>query len=162
MSLIEPLLRLTRIDFRPTRRPPSALLTLLSVIVGVVLSVLINMLIVRVAVTLDPSLAGFPHFQLADYGRLTIIGALIACIGWPILVRVSSAPLLVYVVLAVLGTLVLWLPDLYVLAVLHEPAHAVLGLAVMHVAVPVVSCGSMVLIARSAPMRVRGAQVHIP
>lgn len=149
MSLVDSLLRLTRLDFNPSRRPPSILLSVIGLVVGVVLSLLANVLIAHVAIALDPSLSSYPHFQISDYGRLTVVGALIACVGWPILTRVSSAPLLLYVVIAILGTLVLFLPDLYILVALQEPVHAVLGLVVMHIAVPLCSCTSMVLIGRA-------------
>lgn len=148
MPLLDDAMRLTRLDFRPSPRQPSIPLTALGMAIGVLLSLAVNMLIVHIAVGLFPALAEYQHFRLADYGRLTVIGALIACAGWPVLTRVSSAPVRVYVAIAVLGTLVLWLPDLYILLVLQEPARAVATLMVMHVAVPLVSCASMVAIAR--------------
>lgn len=139
--------RVTRLDLRPASPLPTLLRTGVGIVVGVLLSLGVNWLIVRVATTLAPSLASFPHFQLHDYGRLTVIGSLIACAGWPILTRLSSSPGWIYGWVALLGTLVLWLPDLYIWAVLHEPAPEVLVLAAMHVAVVLVSCASMVLIA---------------
>lgn len=139
--------RLTRLDLRPSAVQPSLLRTALGVVVGVLLSLGANWLIVRAAVTLLPSLAGFPHFQLSDYGRFTLLGSLIACVGWPVLTRLSSSPGWIYGWVALLGTCVLWLPDLYIWAVLHEPGRAVLVLAAMHVAVVLVSCLSMISIA---------------
>lgn len=148
MPLLDQVMRVSRLDFRPSPRQPSILLTAVGIGTGVVLSVAVNMLIVHVAVGLDPALAGYQHFRLSDYGRLTVLGALIACGGWPVLTRVSSAPVRVYLAIAVLGTLVLWLPDLYILFVLREPVRAVETLMLMHVAVVSVSCLSMLTIAR--------------
>lgn len=148
MPLLDDAMRVSRLDFRPSARQPSIPVTALAIAVGVLFSVAVNFLIVHVAIGLFPTLADYEHFRFTDYARLTVVGALIACVGWPILTRVSSAPVRVYVTLAVLGTLVLWLPDLYILFVLREPAHAVATLMVMHVAVPLVSCASMIAIAR--------------
>lgn len=148
MPLLDDAMRVSRIDFQPAPRQPSVPVTALGIAVGVLLSVAVNALIVHVAIGLYPALAGYEHFRFSDYARLTVVGALIACGGWPILTRVSSAPVPVYLTLAVLGTLVLWLPDLYILFALREPAHAVATLMVMHVAVPLVSCASMIAIAR--------------
>lgn len=139
--------RLTRLDLRPSAVQPSLLRTAAGVAAGVVLSLGLNWLLVRFAITRFPDLAGFPHFQLLDFGRLTVIGALIACVGWPILTRLSSSPGWIYAWCAVLGTLVLWLPDLYIWAHLHEPGRAVMILGTMHVTVVVVSCLSMITIA---------------
>lgn len=139
--------RLTRLDLRPSALQPSLLRTALGIAIGVLVSVGLNWLLARTAIVLFPSLAGFPHFQFSDYGRLTVLGALIACFGWPILTRLSSSPGWIYGWVAVLGTMVLWLPDLYIWMVLHEPGRAVLVLATMHVAVVLVSCVSMVTVA---------------
>lgn len=139
--------RVTRLDLRPSAVQPSLLRTVAGVVAGVVLSLGVNWLLVRFAMMLFPGLAGFPHFQLSDFGRLTVIGALIACVGWPILTRLSSSPGWIYAWCAALGTLVLWLPDLYIWGHLHEPGRAVMVLGTMHVAVVVVSCLSMVVIA---------------
>lgn len=148
MPLLDDAMRVTRLDFRPARSQPSIPLTALGIAVGVLLSVLVNMLIVHLAIALFPTLGGYQHFRFSDYARLTVVGALIACAGWPVLTRVSSAPVRIYLGLALLGTLVLFLPDLYILYVLREPGRAVATLMVMHVAVPVVCCASMLVIAR--------------
>ena len=148
MPRLDDAVRLTRLDFQPSARQPSMPLTALGMAVGVLLSVAVNMLLVHAAIWLFPGLAGYEHFRFSDYARLTVIGALMACAGWPVLTRVSSAPIRIYLAVAVLGTLVLWLPDIYILFVLREPARAVATLMVMHAAVPLVSCASMIAIAR--------------
>lgn len=148
MPLLDVAMRITRLGARPETRRPSLPFSALGTAVGVLLSVAANVLIVHLAVGLFPALAGYEHFRFSDYARFTVLGSLIACAGWPVLCLVSSAPVRVYTAIAVLGTVVLWLPDVYILLVLHEPARAVATLMVMHVAVPLVSCLSMVAIAQ--------------
>ena len=58
------------------------------------------------------------------------IGVVIACLAWPVVTRISSAPRWLFFRLAVLVTLVLWLPDLY-LEDLGQPGRAVAVLMVM-------------------------------
>ena len=41
---------------------------------------------------------------------------MIACLAWPVVTRISFAPRWLFLRMAVLVTLVLWLPDLYILA----------------------------------------------
>jgi hypothetical protein len=71
---------------------------------------------------------GYAHFQFSDYAKLTVIGVVIACVGWPVVTRITSAPRWLFLRLAVLVTVVRWLPDLYIL---HggAPATAVAALA---------------------------------
>ena len=62
-----------------------------------------------------PSTKGYAHFQFSDYAKLTVIGVIIACVAWPIVTRISSSPRWLFFRLAILVTLVLWLPDLFIL-----------------------------------------------
>jgi hypothetical protein len=41
------------------------------------------------------------HFQFSDYGKLTVIGVIIACAGWPVVTRVSSQPRWLFLRLAI-------------------------------------------------------------
>ena len=61
--------------------------------------------------------------------------------------RISSAPRWLFFRLAVLVTLVLWLPDLYLLD-LGQPGRAVAVLMVMHLAIASVTYNCLVHIAR--------------
>jgi hypothetical protein len=61
--------------------------------------------------------------------------------------RISSAPRWLFFRLAVLVTLVLWLPDLYLLD-LGQPGRAVAVLMVMHLAIALVTYNCLVHIAR--------------
>jgi len=66
--------------------------------------------------------------------------------------RISSAPRWVFFRMAVLVTLVLWLPDLYIL-VKGQPAKAVSVLMVMHLAIALVTYNSLVCLAPTRPKR---------
>jgi hypothetical protein len=73
-----------------------------------------------------------------------------ACLAWPVVTRISSAPRWLFFRLAVLVTLVLWLPDLYLLD-LGQPGRAVAVLMVMHLSIALVTYYSLVSIARVGP-----------
>ena len=75
---------------------------------------------------------------------------MIACLAWPVVTRISSAPRWLFLRLAVLVTVVLWLPDLYLLD-LGQPGSAVAVLMVMHLAIALVTYNSLVHIARVRP-----------
>ncbi len=64
--------------------------------------------------------------------------------------RISSVPRWLFLRMAVLVTLVLWLPDLYILAK-GEPLREVAVLMVMHLAIAVVTYNCLVRIARVEP-----------
>jgi hypothetical protein len=94
-----------------------------------------------------PAARGYVHFRFSDYARLTIIGVLIACVAWPVVTRISSSPRWLFFRLAIAVTLVLWLPDLYILH-LGQSARAVAVLMVMHLAIALVTYHCLVHIAR--------------
>ena len=75
--------------------------------------------------------------------------------------RISSAPRWLFFRLAVLVTLLLWLPDLYLLD-LGQPGRAVAVLMVMHLAIALVTYNCLVHIAsvRTAPRP--AAHVRVP
>jgi hypothetical protein len=97
-----------------------------------------------------PTTRGYVHFDFSDYAKLTVIGVIIACLAWPIVTRITSAPRWLFSRMAVAVTLVLWLPDLMILAK-GQPAQAVAVLMVMHVAIAVVTYQCLV---RLAPVSV--------
>jgi len=152
MDLVMELLKAVRIDFRPKAAPPRLSRVALATVVAIVGSLLADALIVRGAIALFPKTAHYAHFQFADYAKLTIIGVVGACLGWPILARISSAPRWVYLRAAVAVTVVLLLPDVYLL-VLGQPADAVAALMVMHLAIAVVTYQAMVRLAPLGPNR---------
>jgi hypothetical protein len=88
------------------------------------------------------------HFRPSDYGKLTIIGVIIACAAWPVVTWISSAPRWLFFRLAILVTLFLWLPDIYILY-RGQPAKAVAVLLCMHLAIALVTYNALVHIAPS-------------
>jgi hypothetical protein len=86
----------------------------------------IDALLVAIRTRVFPATQGYVHFHFSDYGKLTVIGVLIARCGWPIVTRVASAPRWVFVRSAILVTSVLWPPDHYILAK-GQPPRALAG-----------------------------------
>ena len=116
---------------------------------SLVLCLLADRLLAKAAVAVFPATKGYAHFQFSDYAKLTIIGVIIACIGWPIVARVTSDPRWVFFRLAILVTIVLLLPDLYIW-MQGQSGQAVLFLALMHLAIAVITYN---LLVRVAPIR---------
>jgi hypothetical protein len=149
-STIKNSLKLLHVDFAPRHQQPSALRTALATIIAIGGSLVADALIVLAGTHLFPAQRHYVHFQFSDYARLTVVGVVIACVGWPIVTRISSTPRWVFLRLAILVTAVLLLPDLYIL---HQgqPGEAVGTLMVMHLAIAVVTYNALV---RIAPTRV--------
>ncbi len=102
--------------------------------VTIIAAFLADALLVGIGTHVFPSLIGYAHFRFNDYAKLTVIGVLIGCMGWPVVTRISSAPRWLYGWLTILATLALFLPDAWLL-VRGQPLKAVAVLMVMHVAV---------------------------
>jgi hypothetical protein len=147
---IRRLLALVKIDFSPKHDQPGWGRVLLATLVSLVGSVLADFVLVRIGTALFPSTKGYVHFQFHDYARLTIIGVLIACAAWPVITRITSSPRWVFFRMAILVTLVLWLPDLYILYK-GQPAKAVAVLMVMHLAIALVTYNAIVHLAPTRP-----------
>ena len=148
---IDRALRLFRVDFAPTHRQPSALGVLVATVASIVGSLAVDALLVVIGQAVFPSTKGYAHFQFGDYSKLTVIGVVIACLAWPIVTRISSSPRWLFVRMAIAVTLVLWLPDVYIL-VQGQSAEAVAVLFVMHLAIAVVTYNCLVHIARTKPL----------
>ncbi|HEY2215150.1 MAG TPA: DUF6069 family protein [Acidimicrobiales bacterium] len=124
---------------------------LLATLVSLVGSLAADAILVALGKSIFPSTKGYGHFQFGDYAKLTIIGVIIACVAWPVVTRLSSSPRWLFFRLAIAVTLVLLLPDLYIL---HQgqPARAVAVLMCMHVAIALVTYNALL---RLAPIRTR-------
>ncbi|HEX4127032.1 MAG TPA: DUF6069 family protein [Acidimicrobiales bacterium] len=140
-----------RLDLSPPHRPPAWWRVVLATVLATVLSLAADAALVAIGMRLFPSTKGYVHFQFHDYAKLTILGVVIACAAWPVVARVSSAPRWLFFRLAIVVTLVLFLPDLYIW---HQgqAAQAVLVLMSMHVAIALVTYN---LLVRLAPVRPR-------
>jgi hypothetical protein len=123
----------------------------LATVLAIVLSLAADAALVAIGMRLFPSTKGYVHFQFHDYAKLTILGVVIACAAWPVVARVSSAPRWLFFRLAIVVTLVLFLPDLYI-GHQGQAAQAVLVLMSMHVAIALVTYN---LLVRLAPVRPR-------
>jgi len=147
--MLETAMSLVHLDFAPNHRQPSGGRVMLATVVSIAGSLLADALLVVIAQAIFHSTKGYPHFQFADYAKLTIIGVLIACAAWPITTRITSQPRWMFFRMAVLVTLVLWLPDVYLL-IKGQPGKAVAFLFVMHLAIALVTYNALV---RLAPIR---------
>ena len=145
-------LELAGVDLDVRREPPSWPRWVLALLVANVGSLIADAILVAIGTTIFPSLQGFGHFQPTDYGKLTLIGVTIACAGWPVVTRLSSQPRWLFLRLAVLVTLVLWLPDLWIL-VHGEPIRGVGVLMTMHLAIAFITYNVLVHVAPDRDVR---------
>jgi hypothetical protein len=137
---------LARLDFNAQHRQPSVARVMLATIAALAGSLGADALLVVIGQAVFPATSGYPHFQFPDYGKLTIIGVIIACAGWPIVTRMTAEPRWLFFRLAILVTLVLWLPDIYILRG-GAPADAVAVLMLMHLAIALVTYNFLVRLA---------------
>jgi hypothetical protein len=150
--MLNKLASLARVDFSPQHRQPASGRVLLAAIASIAGSLAADAILVVIGKAVFPSTRGFAHFQFSDYAKLTVIGVIIACVAWPVVTRISSAPRWLFFRLAILVTLVLLLPDLYILHT-GEPARGVAVLMIMHVAIALVTYN---LLVHLAPVRPAG------
>jgi hypothetical protein len=143
---------LARLDFSPQHRQPAAGRVLLATAASIAGSLAADAILVVIGEALFPATSGYAHFRFSDYAKLTVIGVIIASAAWPIVTWVTSAPRWLFFRLAFLVTLVLWLPDLYILY-RGQPADAVAVLMAMHLAIALVTYNLLVHIAPVRPAR---------
>ncbi len=138
---------LTRADATTGHVPPSRRAVSVAGVVALVGSLALDALLVLAGTTLFPSIRHFSHFAWWDYGSLTTLGVIMATLAWPYTVRVASSPRAFFLRLAVVASLVLFLPDLWLLLVSHAPGRAVAVLVAMHLGVAVVTYNCLVHLA---------------
>jgi hypothetical protein len=148
---------LVHLDFSPRHRQPPAWRVVLAAAAAVAGSLAADAILVAVGEAIFPRTSGYAHFQFSDYAKLTVIGVIIASAAWPVVTRVTSAPRWLFVRLAVLVTLFLWLPDLYILY-RGQPADAVAVLMLMHLAIALVTYSLLVHVAPVGPARRTGTR----
>jgi hypothetical protein len=151
-------LLLARVDFSPPHRPPSGARLVVATFASIAGSLLADALLVVIGESAFPSTKGYQHFQFSDYAKLTVIGVIVACVAWPVVVRLSSAPRWLFARLAVVVTVVLWAPDVWILRE-GQPARAVAVLFVMHLAIALVTYNVLVHLAPPRPGEVVGGPV---
>jgi hypothetical protein len=113
-------------------------------------------ILVVIANAVFPSTKNYVHYRFSDYGKLTILGVLIACLAWPVVTWLCAAPRWLFGRLAALVTLVLWLPDGWIL-IKGQPFDAVLFLVLMHLAIAIVTYNMLVRVAPAKRPRSRDA-----
>jgi hypothetical protein len=140
------------LDLSPRHRQPSPGRVVLATVVSIVGSLAADAVLVVIGEAVFSSTKGYGHFRFSDYGQLTVIGVIIAAVAWPVVARLTSTPRWLFFRLAIAVTLVLWLPDLYIL---HQgqPGDAVGVLMVMHLAIAVVTYNVLVHVAPVMPAR---------
>lgn len=153
-DVVDRVLRWAKIDFAPAHRQPLWWRVALATVLAIALSLAADAALVAIGTHLWPATKGYSHFVFSDYAKLTVIGVLGACAGWPIITRISSAPRWLYFRCAILVTLVCWLPDLWIW---HkgQSAHGVAVLMVMHLAIALITYNLVVHVAPIRAARVR-------
>lgn len=124
-------------------RPERVLVALLLALAG---SLIIDALLVAFGTAAFPTTKGYGHFHSSDYGLLTAVGVVMACAAWVVIARLSSEPRRVLFRLAVAVTIVLWLPDIWLL-IEHQPATAVAVLMCMHLGIALVTYNVLIHVA---------------
>jgi hypothetical protein len=140
-----------RIDPSGAHPPPEPAPLAVAVVTALIGSLAADWLLVTLWTKVVPASRGYGHFRFGDYATLTAIGVLAAGAAWPLVCRVSDSPRWLFLRLAVLVTVVLWIPDL-VLLVRGQLGRDVAVLMVLHAVVAVVTYNSLV---RLAPPRSR-------
>jgi hypothetical protein len=140
-------LRRWHLDFSPQHRMPSTARVLIATMASLAGSLAVDAALVAIGTRVFPSTKGYVHFQFSDYGKLTVIGVVIACVAWPVVTRITSAPRWMFFRMAIAVTVVLWAPDFYLLAK-SQPPKAVFILMAMHLAIALVTYNCLVHIAK--------------
>jgi hypothetical protein len=135
-----------RLDMPGRSNQPAWWRWLIGTVVAIGLSLVACTGLVAIATRLVPSTIGYGHFAFSDYSKLTILGVFVACVGWPFVIWITSRARRLYLWLGILAVVVSLAPDLWILH-LGQPAAGVATLAVMHVALGVITYAAMVLIA---------------
>jgi hypothetical protein len=148
--MLKQLAPIAGIDFRPRHAQPRISRVVLATLAAVAGSLAADAVLVATGQAVFPGTRGYVHFQFHDYAKLTVIGVIVACAAWPIVTRISSEPRRLFFRLAILVTLVLWLPDVYILY-RGQPADAVAVLFLMHLAIALTTYNLLVRLAPSGP-----------
>lgn len=138
-------------DLPMGRSQPRAWRWAVATIVAVLLSLVACAVLVVIGRAVFPATAGYEHYAFADYGKLTIIGVVLACLAWPAVTLISSRAVRPFLLLTVVVTIVGLAPDAYILY-RGQSAQAVLILVLMHIALALVTFPALVLL---APQRSR-------
>jgi hypothetical protein len=128
------------------RKPPAPARVLVALILALAGSLAVDALLVALGTAAFPATKGYGHFHFSDYGLLTVVGVVLACAAWVVVARLTSDPRRVLFRLAVAVTIVLLLPDVWLL-VRHEPPTAVAILMCMHLGIALVTYNALIRVA---------------
>jgi hypothetical protein len=129
-----------------TRLPPKPERVLVALLLALAGSLAIDASLVALGTTAFPATKGYGHFHFSDYGLLTAVGVVLASAAWVVIARLSSDPRRVLFRFAVAVTIVLWLPDIWLL-IEHQPATAVAVLMCMHLGIALVTYNLLIHVA---------------
>ena len=138
------------VDFPANPRRPRPVWFAVAAVASIAGSLAADAVLVAIGTAAFPATKGYTHFRFSDYGKLTVIGVVIACVAWPVVTWVSSRPRWLFFRLAIVVTLVLWIPDLWILWK-GQPVKAVLVLMAMHLAIALVTYNALVHVAPARP-----------
>ncbi len=141
------------LDFPAGNAQPALWRWLVASIIALAGSIAACATLAAIGIALVPSTAGYEHYGFSDYAKLTTLGVGAAAITWPIVTLVTTRARRLYLWLAIIVTIVSFAPDLWILRG-GQPAPAVADLAVMHVAVGLITYLALVFI---APQRTKRA-----
>lgn len=158
--MLKQLAEIARIDFRPRPAQPNIARVALATVAAVAGSLAADALLVVIGQAIFPATKGYAHFQFADYAKLTVLGVVIACVAWPVVTRISSDPRWLFSWMAVAVTVVLLLPDVYILYQ-GQPGDAVAVLMVMHLAIALVTYNLLVHLAPVGPAPRQAAEPEL-
>jgi hypothetical protein len=128
------------------REPPKPAMVLLAMTLALAGSLALDALLVALGTAAFPATKGYGHFHFSDYGLLTVVGVVLASAAWMVVARLTSGPQRVLFRLAVVVTIVLLLPDVWLL-VRHEPPTAVAILMCMHLGIALVTYNALIHVA---------------
>lgn len=144
--------RAARIDLAPPHRQPATAMLVVATVAAVGLSLAADGAVVAFAHAHYPGTRHFSHFRTVDYATLTVIGVLMACGAWPVVTRITASPRRLFFRLAVGAVVVLWLPDLWLLA-RSEVLAGIGALMVMHLVIALITYNLLVHVAPVRPPR---------
>jgi len=151
-TFLGPLLDACRVDFVPAEPQPSWPRWVVATVVALAGSLAADAALATLGKKVFPATVGFAHFQVTSYAKLTVIGVIGACVGWPIVTRLSSQPRWLFLRLAVAVTVVLLAPDAWIW-IRGESAEGILVLVLMHLAIAVITYNALVRIAPAGGAR---------
>ena len=128
------------------RRPPAPARLLVALLLSLAGSLVLDALLVAAGTAAFPATRGYGHFHFSDYGLLTAIGVVLACAAWAVVAQLAPDPRRVFFRLAMGVTVVLLLPDLWLL-IRPGPGTAVAVLMCMHLGIALVTYNVLVHVA---------------